>query len=390
MSSHADLALAERCRADEPGAFEEVYRLRAPRLFGLACRMVGRTEAEDLLQEMFLTAHRKLGLYKGDAALGTWLFRLGTNLCLDHLRSGRAKLRRDDGRLRRRARGDRAGPDRCWPRSTGMDLDRALSTLPPGCRSVFVLHDVEGLEHKEIGAADGHFRRHLEVAAAQGAAAPARAVGAHHDGLTMNTPDCHRLPSTVVPARRRRCSTDATSTALVLRISTGASTVAACSRTSDSVRAARGDPRPDDAAGPRVARNRRARCGSTTPAPPHRACGRRRSAVALGRSGNGWAWPPRWCWSPLGAYLLQGGPQPGAALAGIDVVGRRRQRCAQRLRRSGEGRIDAGRAALPESHCRTRGDGPDRERRAGHRHARRWCSATSARSIRRSPRARRR
>ena len=68
-----DLALAERCRAGVPGAFDELYRTHAPRLFGLACRLVGRVEAEDLLQEMFLTAHRKLALYKGESALGTWL-----------------------------------------------------------------------------------------------------------------------------------------------------------------------------------------------------------------------------------------------------------------------------------------------------------------------------
>jgi len=154
MPSHSDLVLAERCRAHEPGAFEEVYRLHAPRLFGLACRMVGRTEAEDLLQEIFLTAHRKLGSYKGDAALGTWLFRLGTNLCLDHLRSRQSKFAHltdalDDEPVSMGGAGSvLASVDR-------MDLERALSTLPAGCRSVFVLHDVEGLEHKEIGTLMG-------------------------------------------------------------------------------------------------------------------------------------------------------------------------------------------------------------------------------------------
>ena len=92
MEGHADLALAERCRQDEPGAFEQVYRQHAPRLFGLACRLVGRNEAEDLLQEIFLAAHRKMALYKGESSLGTWLFRLATNQCLDYLRSKRARL----------------------------------------------------------------------------------------------------------------------------------------------------------------------------------------------------------------------------------------------------------------------------------------------------------
>src|SRR6476646_1193905 len=86
------MALAERCRQGASGAFEELYRTHAPRLFGLACRMVGRAEAEDLLQEIFLTAHRKLDQYKGDASLGTWLFRLGANQCIDFLRSRGTRL----------------------------------------------------------------------------------------------------------------------------------------------------------------------------------------------------------------------------------------------------------------------------------------------------------
>jgi RNA polymerase sigma-70 factor (ECF subfamily) len=147
---HADVALADRCRAGAPGAFEELYRTHAPRLFGLACRLVGRVEAEDLLQEMFLTAHRKLGQYKGESTLSTWLFRLGTNLCLDHLRSRAGRFAQLAEDLDADVPADLAsGPvlgvvDR-------LDLERALAALPPGARTVFVLHDVEGLEHREIG-----------------------------------------------------------------------------------------------------------------------------------------------------------------------------------------------------------------------------------------------
>lgn len=169
VEGHQDLALAERCRAGAPGAFEELYRLHAPRLFGVACRLVGRGEAEDLLQEIFLTAHRKLGQYKGESSLGTWLFRLGTNLCLDHLRSRGARLAQmsdslvDDPEAQG---GTRAGAilgvvDR-------LDLERALASLPPGCRAVFVLHDIEGYEHGEIarmiGIADGTSKSQLHKA----------------------------------------------------------------------------------------------------------------------------------------------------------------------------------------------------------------------------------
>jgi RNA polymerase sigma-70 factor (ECF subfamily) len=165
---HTDLALAERCRANAPEAFEELYRAHAPRLFGLACRLVGRADAEDLLQEIFLAAHRRLGSYRGEAALGTWLFRLATNCCLDHLRSraGRRAALTDELDDEPDATGSQAGPilgvvDR-------LDLERALADLPPGARAVFVLHDVEGFEHREIaellGVAEGTSKSQLHRA----------------------------------------------------------------------------------------------------------------------------------------------------------------------------------------------------------------------------------
>jgi RNA polymerase sigma-70 factor (ECF subfamily) len=148
---HRDLALAERCRAGAATAFEELYRGQAPRLFGLACRMVGRADAADLLQEIFLTAHRKLGLYKGESSLGTWLFRLATNLCLDHLRSRGARFAHMTEELDDAPEASPAQSGAVLGMVDRIDLERALASLPPGCRSVFVLHDVEGLEHREIG-----------------------------------------------------------------------------------------------------------------------------------------------------------------------------------------------------------------------------------------------
>jgi RNA polymerase sigma-70 factor (ECF subfamily) len=147
---HADLALADRCRANAPGAFEELYRAQAPRLFGLACRLVGRAQAEDLLQDIFLTAHRKLALYKGESALGTWLFRLGTNVCLDHLRSRSARFAQVTDPFGDEASADATAAGAVLGVVDRLDLERALATLPPGCRTVFVLHDVEGFEHREI------------------------------------------------------------------------------------------------------------------------------------------------------------------------------------------------------------------------------------------------
>jgi len=149
---HADLALVERCLVNAPGAFEELYRAHAPRLFGVACRLVGRTEAEDLLQDIFLTAHRKLTLFKGESSLGTWLFRLATNLCLDHLRSRSARFAQMTDTFDGGADTAGVAAGAILGVLDRLDLERALATLPAGCRTVFVLHDVEGREHREIGS----------------------------------------------------------------------------------------------------------------------------------------------------------------------------------------------------------------------------------------------
>src|SRR3954470_6503570 len=88
----ADMALVDRCRAGDLDAFEELYAAHAGKLFSVACRMLGnQSDAEDILQEIFLSAHRKLDGFRGDAALGTWLYRLATNHCLDYLRSRAAR-----------------------------------------------------------------------------------------------------------------------------------------------------------------------------------------------------------------------------------------------------------------------------------------------------------
>jgi RNA polymerase sigma-70 factor (ECF subfamily) len=165
---NADVALARRCRQHEPGAFEELYRAHAPRLYGLACRFVGRVEADDLLQEIFLAAHRKMALYQGQSSLGTWLFRLATNLCLDHLRSRGAKMAGRTGSLDDEPAPRDASAGAILGVVDRIDLDRAIGTLPPGCRTVFVLHDVEGCEHREIadllGISDGTSKSQLHKA----------------------------------------------------------------------------------------------------------------------------------------------------------------------------------------------------------------------------------
>ena len=156
-----ELDLVDRCRRGELGAFEELYRAHSGRLFSLAVRMLGNpADAEDQLQEIFLSAHRKLESFRGESALGTWLYRLAMNQILDYVRSRAARTGQmtdglDDASLLADGGGHRLA-DRAIDR---IDLERALAELPDGCRAAFVLHDVEGLEHKEVsevlGIAEG-------------------------------------------------------------------------------------------------------------------------------------------------------------------------------------------------------------------------------------------
>ncbi|OFW11758.1 MAG: hypothetical protein A3H96_24755 [Acidobacteria bacterium RIFCSPLOWO2_02_FULL_67_36] len=153
----ADMALVERCRNGDLAAFEELYRAHAGKLFSVACRMLGNpSDAEDLLQEVFLSAHRKLETFRGESALGTWLYRLAMNQCLDFLRSRTARTNQVTGTLDDEpGLSDTASRGLAERTVARMDLERALVQLPEGCRAAFVLHDVEGFEHREVAEALG-------------------------------------------------------------------------------------------------------------------------------------------------------------------------------------------------------------------------------------------
>lgn len=134
----------------EVEAFEAMYRENSARIYSLACRMAGSPQdGEDLLQEIFLQAYRKMGSFKGESSLGTWLYRLALNHCLDYVRSRRARMNKLTETLDAEQSIEPIAP-RHTPIAK-MDLDRAIERLPEGCREAFVLHDIEGFDHKEVG-----------------------------------------------------------------------------------------------------------------------------------------------------------------------------------------------------------------------------------------------
>lgn len=138
-----DVALAA---SGDGHAFERLYRTHVPRIHSLVRRMVGPEHADELTQDVFVRAWEKLGTYRGEAAFGTWLHRLAVNLLL----SRRTSLGRDRHRF---ANADLLDAQAGRPQRPElmMDFESAVGRLPDGAREVFVLHDVEGYKHHEIG-----------------------------------------------------------------------------------------------------------------------------------------------------------------------------------------------------------------------------------------------
>ena len=166
----ADLDLVRRCKQGDAGAFEELYRAHSARLYSLLLRMVGAAEdAEDLLQDVFLQAHRKLDSFRGESSLGTWLYRLAVNQCLDYLRGRQSKMTRVTESFEDEAVQEPASPAPVIPAAISrVDLERAIARLPEGCRLAFVLHDVEGFAHHEVagllGISEGTSKSQLHKA----------------------------------------------------------------------------------------------------------------------------------------------------------------------------------------------------------------------------------
>ncbi|RXH57024.1 RNA polymerase sigma factor RpoE [Granulicella sibirica] len=146
----------EAAKNGDAEAFSKLYALHKRRVYTLCLRMLGNvSEAEDMTQEAFLHLFRKLGSFRGESAFSTWLHRLTVNLVLMHLRKKGLNLvsleetinpSEDDAPKR-----DFGSRDPMLSGSVDrVALERAVASLPPGYRMVFVLHDVEGFEHNEI------------------------------------------------------------------------------------------------------------------------------------------------------------------------------------------------------------------------------------------------
>lgn len=146
----------ERARHGDIECFEALYLLHKRRVYSLCLRMTGNVEeAEDLTQEAFFQLYRKIATFRGESAFSTWLHRLAVNVVLMHMRKKGLQVISLDETL---DPGDDDVPKKEYGTQDEalsgvvdrVNLERAISSLPPGYHLVFVLHDVEGYEHNEI------------------------------------------------------------------------------------------------------------------------------------------------------------------------------------------------------------------------------------------------
>jgi RNA polymerase sigma-70 factor (ECF subfamily) len=150
--------LIERCRAHERAAHDELYHRFRRQVAGNLYRVLGdRSDLEDLVQEVFVIAFRGLDRFRGDARLSTWLYRICVNVALGRIRTRRRRptaigVNDLDGAATDPSLTERPEtPEKTLERQRDRELVyRALEQLAPKKRIVLYLHEIEGLDLKEI------------------------------------------------------------------------------------------------------------------------------------------------------------------------------------------------------------------------------------------------
>jgi len=150
----------EKAKQGDAQAFEVLYNLHKRRVYSLCLRMTANAaEAEDLTQEAFLQLYRKIATFRGESAFSTWLHRMAVNVVLMRLRKKglpvvplEETIETEEEAPKKELGGEDAKLAGSIER---LQLERAIERLPPGYRTIFVLHDVEGYEHNEIAGIVG-------------------------------------------------------------------------------------------------------------------------------------------------------------------------------------------------------------------------------------------
>ena len=168
--SRSDAELARLAAEGDAAAFDEIYSRYRRVLYSIALRMTRNlADAEDLTQDAFVSVLRRIGSFRGEASLNTWLYRVVVNQVKMHFR--RRKCRPEDltsdGELPEREPNSvrRGESERVIDR---LAIEEAMQKLPPGYRTSFTLFDIERYQHKEVaqllGCSEGTSKSQLHKA----------------------------------------------------------------------------------------------------------------------------------------------------------------------------------------------------------------------------------
>jgi RNA polymerase sigma-70 factor, ECF subfamily len=145
-----ELDLIARVLAGDQGAERTLYDRYVDQVWRMTWRFAGDSDrAADWTQETFIRVFRRLADFRGESKLGTWIGAIAVSVSLGGLRSSKKKLEREAPLEAGAHIADRA--PRMADADLGERLNRAIEALAEGYRAVFVLHDVEGYTHEEIG-----------------------------------------------------------------------------------------------------------------------------------------------------------------------------------------------------------------------------------------------
>lgn len=158
QSASSSAELIAGARRGEEKAFETLFHQNKQRVYSLCLRITRNTaDAEELTQEAFFQAFRKIHTFRGESAFSTWLHRLTVNIVLMRLRKNRVSEMSLEGSVEKeefdRPQREFGAPDLTLTGSIDrLQIERAVARLARGYRQIFVLHDVQGYKHHEIAA----------------------------------------------------------------------------------------------------------------------------------------------------------------------------------------------------------------------------------------------
>jgi len=153
--------LVERAKNGDTKAFEELMKRTQTNIYNLGLRLLGNKEdAADIMQETYINAYENLNKFEGKSSFSTWLYRIATNNALMKLRKEKNKkisideIKKIGDKTYKRDISDWSENPSSYFKSNELKevLQQAINSLPPKYKSVFILHDIEGIPISEVAS----------------------------------------------------------------------------------------------------------------------------------------------------------------------------------------------------------------------------------------------